>query len=156
MSDGTGPLLAAAPVDGTSSGPDGLALLVARVEHRLRGRLTPALFAEGLSFEHWRIMSVLLERPGLPMSALAEAAVLPSASLTRHVDRLVERALVVRRVDPHDKRRAVTALSPMGRDLALRLRACEREIEHDIVAGLGSERYTALIRELRVLQHLVD
>ncbi len=88
-------------------------------------------------------MSVLLERPGLPMSALAEAAVLPSASLTRHVDRLVERALVVRRVDPHDKRRA---RSPPSRrwaaSLALRLRSCEREIEHDIVAGLGSERYT--------------
>ncbi len=41
MSDGTGPLLAAAPVDGTSSGPDGLALLVARVEHRLSAAGSP-------------------------------------------------------------------------------------------------------------------
>jgi len=156
MSEGPGPLLAVEPTEAASSDLDGLALLVARVEHALRSRLTPALLAEGLAIEHWRIMSVLVERPGLPMSALAEAAVLPSASLTRHVDRLVERSLVVRRIDPHDKRRAVTALSPMGRELALRLRASEREVEGDLAAGLGSERYAALIRELRILHHLVD
>ncbi|WP_244931104.1 MarR family transcriptional regulator [Nocardioides sp. W7] len=157
MDEGLGRLLAPqTPADAVTGERDSLALLVARVEHALRTRLTPALFEEGLTFEHWRIVAVLLERPGLPMSALAEAAVLPSASLTRHVDRLVERALVVRRIDTHDKRRAVTALSPMGRELALRLRATERDIETDIAMGLGSERYAALVRELRILPHLFD
>ena len=36
-------------------------------------------------------MAVLHVEPGQPMSILAEAAVLPAASLTRHVDKLVER-----------------------------------------------------------------
>jgi DNA-binding MarR family transcriptional regulator len=157
MSEGPAPLLAPTmPADESASERDSLALLVARVEHALRTRLNPALLAEGLTPEHWRILSVLLERPGLPMSALAEAAVLPSASLTRHVDRLVERALVVRRIDASDKRRAVTALSPMGRDLTLRLHATEREIEADVAAGLGAERHGALVRELRILPHLFD
>jgi DNA-binding MarR family transcriptional regulator len=91
----------------------------------LRLTLAPVLDAEELLFEHWQIMAVLLARPGLRMSELAEAAVLPAASLTRHMDRLVERAVVIRRIDPDDKRSIVAALSVMGQALAQRLSQLE-------------------------------
>ena len=71
----------------------------------------------------------MLERPGLRMTELAEAAVLPAATLTRHVDRLVERALVIRRIDPDDRRRAVVALSGRGEQMARRLREVESDAE---------------------------
>ncbi|MDN4173150.1 MarR family winged helix-turn-helix transcriptional regulator [Nocardioides sp. SOB77] len=136
---------------GPDSGRESLSLLLARAEHAVRRRLAPSLAQAGLAFEHWRILSVLLERPGLPMAALAEAAVVPAATLTRHVDRLVEHALVVRRIDPADKRRAVTALSPTGRDLAEVLRAEERAVESGLADALGHERYAALTRDLGTL-----
>ena len=65
------------------------------------------------------------DHPGITMTSLATSAVVAAASLTRHVDRLVELALVVRRIDPADRRRGVLALSPRGADLAARLLAAE-------------------------------
>ena len=94
-------------------------------EADLRARVQPLLDEHGLLPEHWRILAVVDDHPGITMTSLATSAVVTAASLTRHVDRLVELALVVRRIDPADRRRAVLALSPRGADLAARLLAAE-------------------------------
>ena len=102
-------------------------LRLKRAEYELRRTMQAVLSAEGLLFEHWQIIAVLSERPGLRMSDIAEAAILPPATLTRYMDRLVDRALVVRRIDPHDKRSAIVALSGRGANLAARLRRIEKQ-----------------------------
>jgi len=104
-------------------------LRLKQAELSLRRSLGHVLDAEHITFEHWQVLAALLERPGIQMTDLAEAAVLPAATLTRHVDRLVERALVIRRVDPADRRRAVVALSPRGKLLATQLREVESRAE---------------------------
>lgn len=109
-----------------------LLLLLKRAERQLEVGLQPLLDEFSLTIEQWRIMSALHEEPGQPMSALAKSAVLPAASLTRHVDKLVERGLVIRRIHPHDKRRVVTALSPVGTTVADRLAATQRAVEADL------------------------
>ena len=111
--------------------PSSLLLLLKQAERRIELGLQPLLDEFGLSIEQWRVMLALHEEPGQPMSALAEAAVLPAASLTRHVDKLVERGLVLRRIHPDDKRRIVTALSPVGATVADRIAAAQRDLEAD-------------------------
>jgi DNA-binding MarR family transcriptional regulator len=133
-----------------------LVVLLRYCENKVRQRLQPILAEAGLSPEHWRVMALLHEQPGLGASAIAKGAVLPSASVTRHVDKLVERGMVVRRVDPADKRRVVLALSPRGQDHADRLLAEERAVEDTIAAGLGAERFKALARDLSMLPHVLD
>ena len=128
---------------------DSPSLLLRRAEHALRMRIQPALDAEGLAFEHWQILAVLLARPGSRMSDIADAAVVPAATLTRHMDRLVERALVVRRIDPGDKRSTVAALSAMGRVLAQSLRELERAGVSSLAEGSADSRIAALVGELR-------
>ena len=108
-------------------------LLLKRIERQLELGLQPLLDEFGLTIEQWRIMSVLHAEPGQPMSVLAESAALPAATLTRHVDKLVERGLVLRRIHPDDKRRIVTALSPVGSTVADRLAGTQRDLE----AGLA-------------------
>jgi DNA-binding MarR family transcriptional regulator len=132
----------------TSSATSSLLLLLKQSERRIEQRLLPILEEFDLTPEHWRVMSALLDDPGQPMSTLAEAAVLPAASLTRHVDRLVERALVLRRIHPDDRRRVVTALSPVGATVAERIRAQEHQIEAAIIDELGEDRFRALAGEL--------
>jgi DNA-binding MarR family transcriptional regulator len=110
----------------------GVLLLLKRIERQLELGLQPLLDEFGLTIEQWRIMAALRDEPGQPMSVLAESAVLPAASLTRHVDKLVERGLVLRRIHPDDKRRIVTALSPVGGTVADRLAAAQRELEADV------------------------
>ncbi|MET9311896.1 MarR family transcriptional regulator [Kribbella sp. NPDC003505] len=104
-------------------------LLLKRMERQFELGLQPLLAEFGLTMEQWRIMAALHEEPGQAMSVLAQSAVLPAASLTRHVDKLVERGLVLRRVHASDKRRVVTALSPVGTTVADRLAEAQRGLE---------------------------
>jgi len=157
MSDGTGHTLTGSATAAPDAPPGGagLSLLLKHADHTIRHRLQPLLDEMDLSLEHWRIMAVLLVQPGLRMSTIADAAVVPAATLTRLMDKLVERGIIVRHVDPADKRRVVAALSPRGKTLALRLRAEERVIEAMIVQALGAERFAALVSELSLLPHLI-
>ena len=129
-----------------------LLLLLKQAERRIEHQLLPILAEFDLSLEQWRVMSALADEPGLPMSTLATTAVLPNASLTRHVDKLVERGLVVRRIHPEDRRRVVTALSPVGTTVAQRLRAEEHRIEAALAIELGDDRLQHLAGGLRQLQ----
>lgn len=117
-----------------------LLLLLKQAERRLEQQLLPLLDEFDLTVEQWRVLSALSAEPGQPMSVLATSAGLPAASLTRHVDRLVERGLVLRRIHPEDRRRVVTALSPLGSTVAERLRVHELHIE----AALAGE-FTGLL-----------
>lgn len=100
-------------------------LRLKQAEAALRRRMAPLLEEHLITLEHWQVLAALEERPGIRMTELAEFAAVPPASLTRHVDRLVELALVVRRIDSRDRRRAVVALSLRGEELAASLRSAE-------------------------------
>jgi DNA-binding MarR family transcriptional regulator len=107
-------------------------LRLKRAERVLRRRLQPLLAEYDIGFEHWLVLAALNESPGLRMSDLAEAAVLPPATLTRHVDRLVETALVVRRIDAVDRRIALVALSSRGQALVAQLLGAEERVRADV------------------------
>lgn len=126
-------------MDELSSGPGrvSLAVLLRHAESRIRDSLQPALDEVGLSLDHWRILSVLHGCPGLRMTSLAAAAVVPNATLTRHMDVLVEHGLIVRRIDAADRRSVVAALSPRGDALVGRLSAAEVAVERDVFASLA-------------------
>ena len=108
-------------------------LRLRRAEHALRRRLPPVLDEHEIGFEHWLVLAALAESPGLRMSDLAETSVLPPATLTRHVDRLIERALVVRRIDAEDRRIVLVALSSRGEGLAAQLLAVEEHAQANVV-----------------------
>jgi DNA-binding MarR family transcriptional regulator len=107
-----------------------LLLQLKQAERRIELGLLPLLEEFELSIEQWRVMSALHDEPGQAMTTLAEYAVLPPASLTRQVDKLVERGLVLRRIHREDKRRVVTALSPVGLTVADRIRAEEDRVTY--------------------------
>ncbi|MBC9226612.1 MarR family transcriptional regulator [Aeromicrobium sp. 636] len=111
--------------------PTGATLRLKHAEAALRRAVHPVLSEQAVTFEQWQVLAALREQPGLRMTDLAELAVLPAASLTRHVDHLVEHALVIRRIDPADKRRAVVALSGLGEQVAARV--------HEIEAAVADE-----------------
>ena len=106
-----------------------LLLQLKQAERRIELGLLPLLEEFELTIEQWRVISALREEPGQPMTSLAENAALPPASLTRHVDKLVERGLVLRRIHRDDRRRVVAALSPVGLTVADRIRDAEQQLE---------------------------
>lgn len=136
--------------------PGSWLLLLRQSEQAIRRRIQPALDEAELTQESWRIVAALLHHPGSTMAALAEAAAIPGASLTRHMDRLVELGYTLRRVDPTDKRRAVIALSPRGTELALRLRTVENAIEESLNQAWGPDRLASFAEDLSSLPHVLE
>lgn len=149
MRDGNHPSVTAAALSPVTS--PGLGLLLRQAEQIVRRAMAEPLAELDLTAEQWRVMAALLEEPGQTMSALADAAVLPGATLTRHVDHLVERGLVLRRVHVEDRRRVAAVLSPRGRAVAQRLRAREVGVEDELRERVGEGLFDAGVGSLRAL-----
>jgi MarR family transcriptional regulator, organic hydroperoxide resistance regulator len=98
-----------------------LALLLTRADRLLSRRFTAILAASGCSLDAWRVISLLADADGHPMTELAAHVFLPPASLTKLMDHLVDDNLVYRRVDELDRRRIRAFLTPRGRALHRRL-----------------------------------
>jgi DNA-binding MarR family transcriptional regulator len=98
-----------------------LAHLLSQAERLVSGRLSAALEAQGLTLAQWRVLSLLADGAGHPMTEAAEFAMLPAPSLTKVVDRMVSSNLVYRRPDLRDRRRVLIYSTARGRRLHQRL-----------------------------------
>ncbi|MCX4405468.1 MarR family winged helix-turn-helix transcriptional regulator [Streptomyces sp. NPDC059837] len=105
--------------------PQDLMRLLTRAERLAARRLEAVLDEDGCSLDAWRVLVLLSDGEGHHMTAVAEAAFLPPATLTKLVDQLVDQNLVHRRVDPLDRRRILAHLTPRGQTYWRRL---DREV----------------------------
>lgn len=96
-------------------------LLLARADKLITRRLAGVLEAERLSMSAWRVLTLLSDRAGHPMTEVADFAMLPPGTLTKLMDQLVEENLVYRRIDPADRRRIRAFLSRRGLDTYRRI-----------------------------------
>ena len=71
----------------------------------------------GLTFVEYSVLRVLTDR-ALALSRLAEAAVRTTGGMTKIVDRLERRGLVVRTPDPLDRRGVLVGLTEEGQELS--------------------------------------
>jgi DNA-binding MarR family transcriptional regulator len=135
---------------------DDLAHLLSQAERRVTGRLSAALEAEGLTLAQWRVLSLLADGAGHPMTEAAEFAMLPAPSLTKVVDRMVSSNLVYRRPDLADRRRVLIYSTARGRRLHQRLSRdlgpAERVLRDIADEGDAAELARLLLRILDRLQ----
>ncbi|EEP70249.1 MarR-family transcriptional regulator [Micromonospora sp. ATCC 39149] len=112
-----------------------------RAERLLARRVGAVLATEGLSVEAWRVLCLLADGQGHPMSEVATEESLPPGTLTKLIDQLVDQNLVYRRIDPQDRRRIRAYLTARGRREQERLDALVRAdlgvltTEDDALAG---------------------
>lgn len=128
---------------------EGLAQALSRAERSLTGRLADALEQQGCSVEQWRILVLLADGDGHPMSEIAEFALVPAPSLTRLVDRMATDGLVHRTVDARDRRRVLVHLTRQGRALHRCATALVEQQGHALLADAGQA-------DLRRLQELLE
>ena len=103
----------------------GIALtqLLTRTERLLAKRFSAILTESGYTMDGWRVLCLLADGAGHPMTEVAEQVFLPPASLTKLMDHLVDDNLVYRRVDDLDRRRIRAYLTRRGHALHERLAA---------------------------------
>lgn len=129
-----------------------LGRLLGQVERQVSRLVEGALAGHGLTVDQWRVIDVLADGQGHPMSELAATIVVPGPTLTKIVDKLVDAALVYRLVDDRDRRRVLAFLSEKGRKLHSSLAPKVGATEAEAVGDLGDD---ALVL-LELLSRLTD
>ncbi|MBB4918368.1 MarR family winged helix-turn-helix transcriptional regulator [Streptosporangium saharense] len=128
-----------------------LAYLLSRAERSVNRGLAAALTAEDVSVEQWRILRALADDCGHSMGDLAETVLMPHPTLTKAIDRLIDRAFVYRGHDPADRRRVAVFLADRGAELLARVEGAIAEHHREIEAAYGTERTEQLMGELERL-----
>lgn len=105
----------------------------------------------GLRVPEWRVLACLGDRDGQMITRLADIALVEQSHLTRIIDQMVSRGLLVRRDDEEDKRRVRIYLTEKGAALSKQLVADAKVHEETLLAALPADCATALKPALTAL-----
>lgn len=94
-----------------------LTRLLTNVQFQATRRLAKLLESEGVSLEEWRVIDLLSDGLGHPMTEVGEAILMPPATVTRLIDRMVADNVVHRRADEWDRRRLLVFMTDRGKQL---------------------------------------
>ncbi|SDG97729.1 MarR family winged helix-turn-helix transcriptional regulator [Nonomuraea jiangxiensis] len=133
-----------------------LAYLLSRAERGVNRGLAAVLAGEDVTVEQWRILRALADGRGVSMGELAEAVLMPHPTLTKAVDRLIDRALVYRGPSKGDRRRVAVFVSDRGAELLARVDGAVAEHHRMIELAFGPERTEQLMRDLEGLVEALD
>jgi len=125
--------------------------LLKRLGFAAKDRSHAAFEGTGLSAFHFAVLALLEEDPRETQAQIADALGYDRSHIVRLLDELEERELVIRKRDPHDRRRHVVKLTPAGRDKLGELREIMARMEEEVLAPLTLEqRHTlhAILSEL--------
>ena len=92
-----------------------------------------------LSVTEWRTIAILGRFPELSANQVAHKGAIDKVAVSRAVNRLLERGLLTRHIDPSDRRRSVLALTRDGHELHQQIAPAAIERESRLLAGLSQE-----------------
>ncbi|MBO9559996.1 MAG: MarR family transcriptional regulator [Caulobacter sp.] len=119
-----------------------------RVEQQRRALLTEALLPRELTLAQWIALCVLAKSGACTMTELAQACAMDRTSLTRTIDNLVGRGLVVRSTPPNDRRTVRVETSPEGHRLATEVLAEVKALEDQWIEVFDQETHDRLVGDL--------
>jgi DNA-binding MarR family transcriptional regulator len=91
--------------------------LLNHVVDRYNKLFKQALKSVGLTIPQWRVVAVLNSFDGLSFTEIQELTVIDQPTLSRTVDQMAKRDIVVRASRPDDARFAVVSLTAKGREM---------------------------------------
>lgn len=130
---------------------DYLLYLLAAVSDRASAQFHARARKAGLRVPEWRVLACLTDEDGAMVTRLARLSLLEQSRLTRIIDQMADKNLVLRAPDPEDARRVRVYLTDRGRDLAQRLVADARRHEGDVLSLLPEDKAQALKPVLKAL-----
>jgi len=124
--------------------------LMAAVVHENRDGWKRAVIEQsGLPFSRIRVLRRLAAAP-MTVKGVADAAALDAPAATVAINDLEERGLVVRQIDPSNRRSKTVSITPAGRELVARIDAVEDPAPAAVAALTDTELVAlqALLRKL--------
>ncbi len=117
-----------------------------RTASEVQGRFSALLEPHGLSFPQYNVLRILRGAGGaLPTMHIGSRLIDRTPGITRLVDRLEARGLVVRTRTPEDRRVVVCSLTESGAELLSRLDAPVSELDEACMEALAVEDVVQLV-----------
>jgi DNA-binding MarR family transcriptional regulator len=114
-----------------------------------RGLIT-VLKAEDLSMNQYNVLRILRGSPdGLPCGEIGNRMITRDPDITRLLDRLEKRGLILRSRESKDRRMVMARITPLGLKLLGRLDEPVQETHRKQLGHLGRDRLRALTELLR-------
>lgn len=113
--------------------------------------IRPFLRAVNVTEQQWRVLRVLADADALDASGIAEQALLYAPTVSRILRELVDRGLIVRRIDPNDGRRSIISITAEGHHLVRETAAHTRPLLAAYSKAFGEQRLRDFIAEARAL-----
>lgn len=141
----------------TQSDRDSFGFLFVTLARRWRRALDHELATSGLSDASWSpLIHLSLSGDGVSQTELAARAGLDTSSLVRLLDRLEQRGLVERRVDPTDRRARRIHLTPQANAEIARIRNGLAAIEAEMLADLTDADMAAIVTTFARIAARID
>ncbi|MGF0537043.1 MarR family winged helix-turn-helix transcriptional regulator [Agrobacterium sp. ES01] len=102
----------------------------------------------GLTRAQWQALAYISRNEGIHNAALAELLSVEPISLTRVLDKLVEKGLVERRSHETDRRLRLMHLTAAGRDLLSSVSGVAEDTRVEAMEGLSEEEQALLVKML--------
>jgi DNA-binding MarR family transcriptional regulator len=133
---------------GARSEPDDLTWLLHRAAQRMRAALDEVARAQGLSgVRDWIVLSALIAEAGRTQLALGNALGLDKTTLTSLLDRMETGGLIVRSLDPHDRRARIPEITTAGRRIQARVTRARDDAETALLRTFSAPEQR-LLRDL--------
>jgi MarR family transcriptional regulator for hemolysin len=110
------------------------------------------LATEGGSLPTWLVLVSLKSREWSTQGEIAGAIGIEGATLTHHLNRMVEDGLVTRTPDPENRRAQRVELTEAGNEAFLRMRGAAMRFHKRLRQGISDEEVTALRGLMEKLQ----
>jgi DNA-binding MarR family transcriptional regulator len=128
---------------------DVVPLVMHRIRTEMRSHRTP-----GLSLPQFRTLIYLYRNEGASLSQVADRIGLSLSSMSKIVDSLLTRRLVIRRVLPDDRRYMSLKLSARGLTELTRTRQITEARLAEVLAALSPAQQASLVEALQTLRSL--
>lgn len=131
-----------------------LPIALLRARERVMGPLRAMLADVGITEQQWRVLRVLEEQGPMDPTRIAESACLLLPSLTRILQKLEEKGLILRARDAEDGRRQVVRITEAGARIISDNRDAAIALTESLRRRMGAERYEVLLDLLNELDRV--
>ncbi|WP_037599830.1 MarR family winged helix-turn-helix transcriptional regulator [Streptacidiphilus rugosus] len=122
-----------------------------RLSDEVDGRFERELAKQGVTVAQWKVMSTIDRGDAVTTGDVARFLGIDASAVSRLVDRLVLKGLMVRNPDPASRRSMLLALTGTGSKLVPRLAQIAEENEAYFFDSLAEEQRTLLVDCIRTV-----
>lgn len=126
---------------------EGIFLVMRTIRDEMRSHQVPSL-----SVPQFRTLNFIHLHPHSSLSEVAEHIGLTLPTMSKLIDTLVERELIIRQAHPRDRRRMALALTPAGSAILHRAQAKARGALASRLVSLRDEERQIIIEAMRILR----